>query len=245
MKEEMMIFGIMTQIMPNDLSTKSKWQWTEHFWCFTPSLSSQESSLLQELILLPSRSRLRFSNLGLTAVAWSPLGSSIVFLIFFFPNGRGGNRSISASSSNPFPWESFACVWCIGCDQLCGPAAYAWSSYGGFPEVDKPSDSLEMFHYCCVANVQIIVSALYCRPFGNKSSFAAVVCDSINFNSDCFPNQPEGGRADSNTLPDSALSTLFKIDLSTYLASYLAIYLYKGGKPENFFLILHHQQYVL
>lgn len=115
---------------------------------------------------------------GVTAPT-QPHFAAITLQIGFFQSGshsgrvipirRVNHRSVSASSSNPLTWDSFACVWS---NQLWSPVASGWvvAAPRGWP-----SDSLEMFHYCCVANVQMIVSALYCQPLGSQSSFATVM----------------------------------------------------------------------
>lgn len=131
---------------------------TNQIW--TPVLLSlQESLLLLNLILPPSRHRLSFSNLGLTAVAWSPLDASIVFFFLF----SGGSQKCLCFIIKSFPLGIRSPVSDASVRPIAGPCRPRVTCGG------SPSDSLEMFHYCCVANVQIIVFALYCRPPGNKS----------------------------------------------------------------------------
>lgn len=120
-----------------------------------------------------------FFSLGLTAVAWSPSAMSMVFL--------AGVKEVSLPRhQNLSLGILFTCVGCFGAADCAALSSIAelWR----LPEADSPSDIIRNVHYCCVANAQIIVFALYCFPLGNKGGFATVMCDTVDFHSDSIPN---------------------------------------------------------
>lgn len=121
-----------------------------------------------------------FFSLGLTAVAGSPSATSIVFF------WRGSRKCLRLVIKAFLSGIVFTCVGCFGATDCAALSSIAelWR----LPEADSPSDIIRNVHYCCVANAQIIVFALYCFPLGNKSDFATVMCDTVDFHSDSIPN---------------------------------------------------------
>lgn len=171
-----------------------------------------------------------FFSLGLTAVAGSPSATSIVFLAGVKEVSPPRHQSLSL-------WILFTCVGCFGATDCAALSSIAelWR----LPEADSPSDIIRNVHYCCVANAQIIVFALYCFQLGNKSDFATVMCDTVDFHSDSIPNKEKGGHANTDTFSSSFFNTALLLLMNCYHEPYFCMWYLSLHDHENVTVTTH------